>query len=58
MVIKLMKHSTRKNNKNKSNQTKFRVGKAIKGKADKLYVKEEGYDNSFKSWIDNLTEFD
>ena len=24
----------------------------IKKKGDKLYVKQKGYDNSFKSWID------
>ena len=31
----------------------FRVEKVIKRKADKLYVKQEGYDSSFNSWIDN-----
>ena len=35
----------------KTNQKKFRIGKIIKGKGDKLYVKWEGYDNSFNSWI-------
>ena len=35
----------------KTNQKKFRIEKIIKGKGDKLYVKWEGYDNSFNSWI-------
>ena len=34
------------------NQRDFRVGKAIKKKGDKLYVKWKGYDASFISWID------
>ena len=36
----------------KTNQEKFRKGKVIKKKGDKLYVKWKGYDNSFNSWID------
>ena len=36
----------------KINQEKFRIGKVIKKKGDKLYVKWKGYDNSFNSWID------
>ena len=36
----------------KTNQEKFRIGKVIKKKGDKLYVKWKGYDNSFNSWID------
>ena len=36
----------------KTNQKEFRVGKVIKRKGDKLYVKWKGYDNSFKNWID------
>ena len=36
----------------KTNQTEFRVEKAIQGKNDKLSVKWKGYDNSFNSWID------
>ena len=30
----------------------FRKEKVIKKKANKLYVKQKGYDNSFNSWID------
>ena len=35
-----------------TNQQKFRIGKVLKRKGDKLYVKWKGYDNSFNSWID------
>ena len=35
-----------------TNQQEFRVGKIIKRKRDKLYVKQKGYDNSFNNWID------
>ena len=35
----------------KTNQEKFRIGKVIKKKGDKLYVKWKEYDNSFNSWI-------
>ena len=35
----------------KTNQTEFRIGKVIKRKGDKLYVKWKDYDNSFNSWI-------
>ena len=35
----------------KTNQKEFRIEKVIKRKADKLYVKWKGYDNSFNSWI-------
>ena len=34
------------------NQKEFRVGKVIKRKGDKIYVKWEGYNSSFNSWID------
>ena len=34
------------------NQMEFRVGKVIKRKIDKLYVKWKGYNNSFNSCID------
>ena len=37
----------------KTNQEEFRIEKVIRRKGDKLYVKWEGYDNSFNSWIDN-----
>ena len=36
----------------KTNQEVFRIEKVIKKKGNKLYVKWEGYDNSFNSWID------
>ena len=36
----------------KTNQREFRVEKVIKRKEGQLYVKWEGSDNSFNSWID------
>ena len=36
----------------KTNQKEFGIGKVIKRKGDKLYVKWKGYNNSFNSWID------
>ena len=30
----------------------FTIGKVIKRKDDKLFVKWKGYNNSFNSWID------
>ena len=36
----------------KTNQKEFRIGKVIKRKGNKLYVKWKGYYNSFNSWID------
>ena len=36
----------------KTNQKEFRIEKIIKRKANKLYVKWKGYDNSFNIWID------
>ena len=36
----------------KTNQEEFRIEKVIRRKGDKLYVKWEGYNNSFNSWID------
>ena len=35
----------------KTNQKEFRIGKVLKRKGDKLYVKCKGYDNRFHSWI-------
>ena len=35
----------------KIDQQEFRIEKVIKKKGDKLYVKSEGYDTSFNSWI-------
>ena len=37
----------------KTSQGKFRIWKVLKRKGDKFYVKWKGYDNCFKSWIDN-----
>ena len=34
------------------NQKEFRIGKVIKRKDDKLYVKWKGYNSLFNSWID------
>ena len=36
----------------KISQEEFRIGKVIRRKGDKLYVKWKDYDNSFNSWID------
>ena len=36
----------------KTDQNEFRIEIVLKKKADKLYVKWKGYDNSFNSWID------
>ena len=36
----------------KTNQKDFRIGKVIRRKGDKLYVKRKDYDSSFNSWID------
>ena len=36
----------------KTNQKEFRIEKVIKKKGNKLYVKWNGYDDSFNSWID------
>ena len=36
----------------KTNQSEFRVEKAMKRKGDKLFVKWKDYDNSCNSWID------
>ena len=35
----------------KTNKTDFRVEKVIKRNGNKLYVKWQGYDNSFNSWF-------
>ena len=35
----------------KTIQKEFRIEKVIKIKGGKLYVKWEGYNNSFNSWI-------
>ena len=39
----------------KTNQEEFRIGKVIKRKGDKIYVKWKGYNNSFNSWIDKAS---
>ena len=36
----------------KNYEEEFRIGKVIRRKGNKLYVKWKGYDNSFNSWID------
>ena len=36
----------------KTNQKKFRIGKVLKRKGDKLYVKWKVYDSRVNSWID------
>ena len=36
----------------KTSQEEFRIENVIKRKGDKMYVKWEGYDDSFNSWID------
>ena len=36
----------------KTSQEKFRIGKVLKRKGDKLYVKWKEYDNCFNNWID------
>ena len=36
----------------KTDQKEFRMKKILKQKGDKLYVKWQGYDNSFNSWIE------
>ena len=35
----------------KTNQKEFRIEKTLKTKGSKLYVKWEGYNNSFNSWM-------
>ena len=36
----------------KTDPKEFLIEKVLKKKGDKLYVKWNGYDNSFNSWID------
>ena len=36
----------------KTSQEEFRIEKVIRRKKDKRYMKWNGYDNSFNSWID------
>ena len=48
---KLLERFTKKKLQ-KTNQKEFRTDKVIKRKGDKLYVKWEGYNNSFNSSID------
>ena len=42
-----------KTNCKKQIKKEFRIEKVIKGKGDKLYVKQKGNKNSLKSWIDS-----
>ena len=51
MVKKLLDHFMKKKNYKQQNQQKFRKEKVIKRKGNGLYVKWEGYDNSFNSCI-------
>ena len=37
----------------KTNQKEFKIGKVIKRKGDKLYIKWKRYKNSLNSWIEN-----
>ena len=46
----MLEHFTNKELQ-KTNWNEFRVEKVIKGKGDKLYVKQKCYGN-FNSWID------
>ena len=39
----------------KTSQEEFRIEKVIRRKGDRLYVKWNGYDNSFNSWIDKAS---
>ena len=39
----------------KTNQEEFRIGKVIKRKGNKIYVKWKGYNNLFNSWIDKAS---
>ena len=39
----------------KANQEEFRIEKVIKGKGNKMYVTWKGYNNSFNSWIDEVS---
>ena len=39
----------------KTNQEELRIEKVIKRKANKIYVKWKGYNNSFNSWIDKAS---
>ena len=48
MVKKLKTVSMKK----ETDQKKFRIEKVIKKKGDKLYVKWNGYNNSFNIWIE------
>ena len=51
-MVNKLRERFMKNNCKKTNQEEFRIEKVIKRKGDKIYVKWEGYDNSFNSWID------
>ena len=52
MGKKLLEVFMKNNSTIKTNQNEFRIEKVLKGKGDKLYIKWEGYDNRFNSWID------
>ena len=46
----MLEHFTKKITNNKTKE--FRIGKVIKRKDDKLYVKWKVYDNAFNSCVD------
>ena len=50
--FELVTGSFYENELQKTDQQECRIEKIIKRKGNKLYVKWEGYDNSFNSWID------
>ena len=50
--FELVTGSFYENELQKTDQSECRIEKIIKRKGNKLYVKWEGYDNSFNSWID------
>ena len=52
MGKKLLEVFMKNNSTIKTNQNEFRIEKVLKGKGDKLYIRWEGYDNRFNSWID------
>ena len=41
----------------KTNQKECRTEKVIKKKGEELYIKQNGYDNSFNSQIDKKTQY-
>ena len=52
VILKVKKIVGTFHEKELQTQNKFRVGKIIKKKGNKLYVKGKGHNSSFNSWID------